>query len=212
MTSAMRVIALCAVLFVVGCSTQGETRSASKVNAPLLGPGMLEEHGLAFLTPTTGPDFHQDKHALALVFAATLGEMRPAVRIVPLAQTLGAVNRAGLIQNYQRMYQGFEATGALERDALGKLRGVTGARYFVLLQLGDFNQSGAASTSTARQSRSSPMAQIRLFAQIWDSIDGTIAWEGIDEVSSAANAGSGSGANFTSLVERAARDLAVRLP
>jgi len=142
-----------------------------------------------------------------------LSELRPGVRIVPLAQTLGAVNRAGLLRQYQKMYESFEATGVLDRDTLAKLRGVTGARYFCLLQLGEFNQPPPSSPGAIPlPGRSAPAAHIRLFVQIWDSIDGTIAWEGINEASQAAESVNGRGATFSAVVERAARDLVARLP
>jgi hypothetical protein len=173
---------------------------------------MLEQHGLAFLTPTTRSEYSEDRQALALVFASTLSELRPTVRVVPLTQTLGSVNRAGLIQQYQRMYHTFAATGALERDMLAKLRGVTGARYFALLQLSEFSQPQVNSAAIALPTRSAPMAHIRLFVQLWDSVDGTSAWEGVVEVNHAADGANGAGVTFSALVERAARDLVVRLP
>jgi hypothetical protein len=203
---------LCCVL--LACSVGGgQTRSASKVSAPLIAPGLIEEHGLAFLTPTARYDREEDKHALALVFASTLSELRPAVRVVPLAQTLGAVNRAGLLRQYQKMYESYAATGVLERDTLAKLRGVTGARYFCLLQLGEFTQPATATSGAITlPGRGAPAAHIRLFVQIWDSVEGTIAWEGINEVSYGAEPGNGRGATFSSVVERAARDLVAKLP
>ena len=206
-------LALCLLIAATGCSVRGETRSASTVSAPLMTAGLLEEHGLGFLTPTAGGDREEDKHALALVFASTLSELRPGVRIVPLAQTLSAVNRAGLLRQYQRMYEGFETSGALERDTLAKLRGVTGVRFFCLLQLGEFSQTASAGTNAVPlPPRGAPGAHIRLFVQIWDSLDGTIAWEGINEVSLGADSGNGRGATFSSIVERATRDLVARLP
>ncbi len=175
-------------------------------------PGLIEEHGLGFLTPTTGIDREEDKHALALVFASTLSELRPGVRVLLLAQTLGAVNRAGLLRQYQKMYQGFEATGVLDRDVLAKLRGITGVRYFCLLQLGEFSQATANPNVIPLPGRSAPAAHVRLFVQMWDSVEGTIAWEGINEASYTSDSGNGRGATFSAVVERAARDLVARLP
>jgi hypothetical protein len=67
-------LASCALVCVTGCSIGGHTRSASRVSAPLIAPGLIEEHGLGFLTPTARIDRQEDKHALALVFASTLSE------------------------------------------------------------------------------------------------------------------------------------------
>lgn len=195
-----------------GCGGSEPTRSASKVSAPLLTPGLLTEHGLGFLTPTAASSREEDRHALALVFGSVFAELRPEVRIVPLAQTLGAVNRAGMLRQYQRMYEGYAAAGVLERDTLAKLRGVTGVRYFCLLQLGEFSQPTPALQVFPLPARNSPPAHIRLFVQIWDSVDGTVAWEGINEISHAAQTGNAGSANFSVVVERAARELIGQLP
>ncbi len=197
----------------LGCSTPRVAQSAPKIGAPLLAPGQLEANGIAFLTPTTGPGQEHDKNALALLFAGKLSEMRPAVRVVPLSETLGAVNRAGLARQYQRMYDGFDQTGVLDRGLLAKLRGVTGARHFALLQLGDFRRDPLNGPSLLGiQMQSGRSAQIRLFLQVWDSFDGTIAWEGINEVSHTENSGTQRAVTFTAVVEHAARELIVRLP
>jgi hypothetical protein len=214
-----QVLGLCALLVMPsilavlsGCAGSEPTRSASKVSAPLLTPGLLAEHGIGFLTPTAASSREEDRHALALVFGSVFSELRPEVRVVPLAQMLGAVNRAGMLRQYQRMYEGYAAAGVLERDALAKLRGVTGVRYFCLLQLGEFNQPTSATQVFPFPVRHSPPAHIRLFIQIWDSVDGTIAWEGINEISQVPQTGNAASANFSVVVERAARDLIGRLP
>ena len=195
-----------------GCGGSEPTRSASKVSAPLLTPGLLAEHGLGFLTPTAVSSREEDRHALALVFGSVFAELRPEVRIAPLAQILGAVNRAGMLRQYQKMYEGYAAAGVLERDTLAKLRGVTGVRYFCLLQLGEFSQPASAAQVFPLPARNAPPAHIRLFVQIWDSVDGTIAWEGMNEISHSAQAGNAASTSFSVVVERAARDLIGRLP
>ncbi|MGH8678861.1 MAG: hypothetical protein ACREUQ_10970 [Burkholderiales bacterium] len=48
--------------------------------------------------------------------------------------------------------------------------------------------------------------------QIWDSVDGTVAWEGINEVTYTEDAGSNRVVTFSAVVERAAHDLVLRLP
>ena len=202
----------CLLIAGSGCSNPGPTRSASKVSAPLLAPGLLAEHGLAFLTPTAASTREEDRHALALVFASAFSEIRPEVRVVPLAQTLGAVNRVGMLRQYQRMYEGYAAAGVLERETLAKLRGVTGARYFCLLQLGEFSQPTPATQVFPFPARGGPPAHIRLFVQIWDSVDGTVAWEGINEISYPGPGGNAGSVNFSVVVERAARDLIAKLP
>lgn len=210
--SAAVVAAMVALGALAGCASSGRTQSTPKVNASLLAPSMLESHGLAFLTPTANADHDEDKQATALAFASILSETRPDIRVVPLAQTLGALNRTGLGRQYQKMYEGFRVTGLLDREVLSKLRGVTGTRYFGLLQLADFSEESAAGSGLPLASRTVRVAHIRVFLQIWDSVDGTIAWEGVDEVSLHENPDRKIEATFSAAAEQAARDLIAQLP
>lgn len=172
---------------------------------------MLEGHGLAFLTPTSASAHDEDRQALALAFANRFSAMRPEVRTVPLAQTLGAINRASLTRSYLKMYETFAVTGVMDRDMLAKLRGVCGARYFALLQLAEFRRfSDTPANGFPLSPRSEPGMRIRLFLQIWDSTDGTVAWEGVNELSQISR--NGSDQTFSSMVERIAAELVVRMP
>lgn len=212
--STLATLLACALIAcTAACSTARQSHSAPKVNAPLLESGLLEDAGLAFLTPVAGGGNEEDKNALALVFAEVLSNARPQVRIVPLAQTLGAVNRAGLGHQYQRMYEGFRGAGVLDRDTLARLRGLTGARYFALLQLSEFRQELVGGPSLLGiQMRPAQSAHIRLFLQIWDSSDGIIVWEGINEVTFSDESPGGRGVTFSAIVERAARELIEQIP
>jgi hypothetical protein len=61
-----------------------------------LRPGDLEASGIAFITPSTVTGQEQEKQAVALTFADVLKRERPKLRVATLAETLSAVNRAGL--------------------------------------------------------------------------------------------------------------------
>jgi hypothetical protein len=53
---------------------------------------------------------------------------------------------------------------------------------------------------------------MRVFLQIWDSADGSVAWEGIDELTFAVDTGQEKPISFRAVAERAAQDLVKRLP
>jgi hypothetical protein len=55
-------------------------------------------------------------------------------------------------------------------------------------------------------------ANMRVFLQIWDRADGSIAWEGIDELTFAMDTGQEKPIAFRAVAERAAQDLVKRLP
>jgi hypothetical protein len=202
-------IAALALLALPACVTAPHVPSAPRISAPLLAATMLEGHGLALLTPTGGAAHSEDRQALALIFAQQFAAMRPEVRLVPLAQTLSAVNRAGLTPSYQKMYETYAVTGVMDREMLARLRGVCGARYFAMLQLAEFRRPAERSALSIGQ-RPENGTRIRLFLQIWDSTDGTVAWEGLDEAIHPATNSSDS--TFSATVERIAGALIARMP
>lgn len=202
---------LLALCLLSGCASVQESPALPRTEAVALAPTLLEGQGLALLTPISAPQHDSDRQSLALAFAARFSKMRPEVRTVPLSQTLGAINRAGLTRSYLKMYETFAVTGVMDRDMLAKLRGVCGARYFALLQLAEFERlADTQANGFAFSPRPEPGTRIRLFLQIWDSTDGTIAWEGVNELSQVSRNGADS--SFSGMVERIAADLIMRMP
>src|SRR3970040_965192 len=94
-----------------------------------LSPGDLEAGGVAFITPSTVTGQEQETQGVALTFAQVLKAERPALRVVTLAETLGAVNRAGLAEAYKEVYNNYRDTGLFSGTVLRKVAGATGARY-----------------------------------------------------------------------------------
>ena len=55
-------------------------------------------------------------------------------------------------------------------------------------------------------------ANIRVFFQIWDSADGSIAWEGTEEMNYSWDTGSEKPVTFREIVEKTANNLIALLP
>jgi hypothetical protein len=178
-----------------------------------LARGDLEAGGVAFITPSTVTGQEQETQAVALVFAAVLKRERPGLRVVSLAETLGAVNRAGLADAYKHMYNDYRDTGLFSGKVLSKVAGATGARYVVQLKLQGFEQ-GSRDRFGILGIRivETKYAHIRLFLQIWDSRESTIAWEGMQEMRQAVDTLTEEPVMLRTVLERTARDLIARLP
>lgn len=145
--------------------------------------GDLERAGLAFITPSSATGQEEEKQAVALVFAEVMKRERPQVRIVALAEALSAINRTGLAEAYKRMYDDYRDTGLFSRETLARVRDATGARYVAQIKLQGFHQ-GAKERFGALGLRivETHYVNVRLFLQIWDADDGSIAWEGMQEM------------------------------
>lgn len=173
----------------------------------------MQTYGLAFITPSTVTGQEEDKQALALTFAEVLVAERPAVRCVTLPETLGAINRAGLAEEYKVMYEDYRDTGIFKRDILRKVGEATGTRYLVQLKLAGFVQGSQNRWGfLGIRMLDTKYASIRLFLQIWDSEDGTIAWEGNEELNYAFDTSRERAVTFKTVVETTARNLIAHLP
>lgn len=178
-----------------------------------LAPGHLEAGGVAFITPSTVTGQEQETQAVALIFADVLKRERSSLRVLTLAETLGAVNRAGLVDAYKQLYNDYRDTGLFSGEILRKLGGATGARYMVQLKLQGFEQ-GSRDRFGILGIRivETKYAHIRLFLQVWDSRDSTIVWEGMQEMRHSTDTMTEEPVMLRTVLERTARDLIARLP
>jgi hypothetical protein len=208
----MRLALAACCLALAGCAGT-QIFPALQVQRISLSPGELESGGVAFITPSTVTGQEQEKQAVALIFAEVLKRERPALRVVTLAETLGAINRAGLADAYRQMYSDYRDTGLFSGQVLRKLGGATGARYMVQLKLQGFEQ-GARERFGILGIRvvETKYAHIRLFLQVWDSRDSTIVWEGMQEMRQSSDTTTEEPVMLRTVLELSARDLIARLP
>jgi len=178
-----------------------------------LKPGDLEAHGIGFLTPSSATGQEEEKQAVALIFAEVMRRERPAVHVVPLAVTLGDVNKSGLADGYIRMYSDYRDSGLLKRETLQQVGKATGARYLAQIKVQGFGQSakerwGALGFRIVE----TKTAGVRLFFQIWDSKDGSVAWEATQELHYSYDTTSERQLTLPQVVGRAAEELVAKLP
>ncbi|MGB5718426.1 MAG: hypothetical protein WBN81_15200 [Gammaproteobacteria bacterium] len=173
----------------------------------------LETYGLAFITPSTVTGQEEDKQTLAFAFANAMQENRPDIRLVTLPETISAINIADLTEDYKRMYVDYRDTGVFKRELLKKVGETTGTRYLAQLKLSDFSQNSKSRFNLfGLRLLQTKEANIRIFFQIWDSRDGTIAWEGTEEMSYSWDTGSEKPVTFRKIVEKTAQNLISLLP
>jgi len=196
-----------------GCTgiTQRYSNAETRINT--LRKGDLEAGGLAFLTPSTVTGQEEDRQTLALLFTEALSRARPDLPLVPLPVVLSAVNRAKLIDDYQQMYANYRLTGVFDSDILERVARATGARYLAQLKLARFEQGAKGRFGMfGLNVTQTQFASMRLFLQIWDSADGSVAWEGIDELSYSFETTRESEVTLRLAAQEAAKVLGARLP
>jgi hypothetical protein len=200
------------LLNAAGCALSQKYSSVSHENLAL-SAGDLEKHGIAFVSPSAITGREEDKPGLALIFAQVLREQRPGVVVMSLSETLGRINEAGLAEAYFGMYEDYEDTGLFRREALATVGQVTGHRYLGQLKLASFEQGSSGRFGTLGwRIIDTKLARVRLFFQIWDSHTGSIAWEGVNEMTISDERIEEQLVTFANVVQEAALDLIQRLP
>lgn len=206
------VMVFAAMSMVNACSTD-QVHSSELNNSISLKAGDIRRGGIAFITPSTATGHEQDKQTLALAFGDVLMKERPRYQVVSLAQTLSDINRAGLASEYKHMYRDYQDTGIFDRRTLQRIGQVVGVRYLAQLKLAGFSQgSNERFGALGVRLLQTLHANIRLFLQIWDSKDGTIAWEGADELNYAYDTDKEKPVTFRTVAQGAARRLIAKLP
>lgn len=173
----------------------------------------LSANGIAFITPSTATGQEEEKQGLALMVADILKKKRTDIRCVTLAETLSAVNKAGLSEDYKGMYTDYRDTGLFKKDILKKVGELTGTRYVAQLKLANFNQGNRDRFSFfSLRVIETRKADIRLILQIWDTTDGTIAWEGAEELSYATDTPFSGNVPLRIMVEEVSENLIANMP
>ena len=173
----------------------------------------LRKGGIAFITPSSITGQEEDKQALALAFTEVLLTMRPDLSVMTLPQTLSAINREGLTREYRQMFEDYRLTGIFDREILQKVAKVTKVRYLAQLKLGAFRQESKSRFGMlGLRVLETKTSTIRLFLQIWDSQDGSVAWEGAQESTVSHESMAEEYVSMKSIVQESARDLVAHLP
>lgn len=173
----------------------------------------LRKGGIALITPSSITGQEEDKQALALAFTEVLLKMRPDLNVITLPQTLSAVNRQALTREYRQMFEDYRLTGIFDREILQKVAKVTKTRYLAQLKLGAFRQESKNRFGMMGiRVLETKTSTIRLFLQVWDSLDGSIAWEGAQESTVSHESLAEEYVSMKSIVQEAARDLVANLP
>ena len=173
----------------------------------------LSANGIAFITPSTATGQEEEKQGLALMVADILKKKRTDIRCVTLAETLSAVNKADLSEDYKGMYTDYRDTGLFKKDILKKVGELTGTRYVAQLKLANFNQGNRDRLSVlGLRLIETRKADIRLILQIWDTTDGTIVWEGAEELSYATDTPFAGNVPLRIMVEEVSENLIANMP
>lgn len=168
---------------------------------------------MALITPSTVTGQEEERQAVALTFGEVMKKERPSVRLVTLAETVGAVNKLGLADEYRTMYQDYRDTGVFRREILAKLGEATQARYIAQLKLSGFTQESSNRFSAfGVRIMETRRATVRLYLQIWDARTGTVAWEGLQETTYSEEAISEERVTLRRVLTEASTALVKRLP
>jgi hypothetical protein len=213
MHAARRLIVVILLAAFAGCGVAPQRHSSEEHQIIALEAGDLETGGLALITPSTVTGQEEERQAVALTFAETLKRERSGIPLVTLAEAVGMINRAGLADPYRQMYQEYRDTGIFRHDILQKVGEAVGARYLAQLKLSGFIQESSGRLSVfGLRIIETKRATVRVYLQIWDASHGTVAWEGLQEMTYSEEQISEQHITLRTVLSEASVVLAQRLP
>lgn len=208
----MKRLLLAMTLLASACTTP-QIHSTVQVHAIHLTQGDFRGAGIAFFTPSSVTGQEEDRQALAFTFTEVLQNHRPELRVVHLPESLSAINRAGLTEDYRKMADDYRVTGIFSRDILRKIAAAAGVRYVAQLKLAGFRQDSKERFGLlGLRLFETKVTTLRLFLQIWDGSDGSVVWEGTEELTYSYDSAAERTITLRGAVEQAAQELVSRLP
>lgn len=205
-------LALFAAAMLAACTTP-QIHSNVQVRDLHLATPALAGAGIAFVTPSSVTGQEEDRQALAFAFFEVFKQDRPELRVVALPDTLSAINRAGLTNAYRHLADDYRVTGIFSGEVLGQIAQAAGVRYIAQLKLGGFRQESRERWGVLGvRVFETKTTTLRLFLQIWDSHDGSVAWEGSEELTVSKDSVAEAPISLHDATVRAARELVARMP
>lgn len=205
-------MSIAAMACLAGCSTQ-QVSTTTQVRAINLPAGALKDAGIAFIIPSSVTGQEEDRQALAFAFVEAMQQARPDVRVTSLASVLSAINKAGFSGDYRRMLEDYRMTGIFDRDVLRRIATASDSRFVAQLKLAGFRQGSSTRWGfLGVRIVDTRSTSLRLFLQLWDSTDGSIAWEGAEELTLAHESAEEDTVTFKNAIEESAKHLVARLP
>lgn len=205
---------LLAVLAAILCGCAGsQIQATTQVSDHTLRHLELKAQGVAFITSSTVTGQEEDKQAMTMTFVDAMKRGRPDLRVITQPETLSAINRTGLTDEYKRMLEDYRVTGILNRKTLEQIAHATNVRYIAQLKLSGFRQESKNRFSAlGLRIVETQITGLRMFLQVWDSKDGSIAWEGAHELTAAHDSTRESPVTLKNSIEEAAQHLIAKLP
>ncbi len=204
---------LLATLLLLAACTAPQMHSTVQVHPIELQRADFRSAGIAFFTPSSVTGQEEDRQALAFTFTEVLQRSRPELRVVPLPESLSAINRAGLSEVYRKMANDYRITGIFPRDQLRRVAAAAGARYVAQLKLAGFRQDSKERFGLlGLRMLETKVTTMRLFLQIWDANNASVVWEGTEELTYSYDSAAERTITFRGAVEQAGQELINRLP
>jgi len=136
----------------------------------------LRESGLAFLTPSTVTGQEEDKQTLAYVSRTALKSERPDIPLRAAVRDDQRGERAGLAGVNRTLYHEYRDTAVFDGAAMRQIAQAAGTRYLAQLKLATLQQGSRGRWSLLGFNiLNTAVPNMRVFLQIWDSRDGSIA-------------------------------------
>jgi heme-degrading monooxygenase HmoA len=123
------------------------------------------------------------------------------------------VNTAGFPDIYKRMYDDYRDSGLFPAEALRRIGAATGMRYVAQLKLQNFSENSKGRFGfLGLRLIETQYADVRLYMTVWDSRDGTVAWEAMQELRITRENSTEEPLMLRKVLERSARELIAKLP
>ena len=142
-------------------------------------------NGLAFLPVVAGQGVEGYRRPFGEAINESMSKNKTKeMNFLKWQETLSCLNDSNLATNYNNAIVTYNETAIIDKNLLNNMGVATKTKYFLFVQLGDFENSSELKYSfLTRNTYNQKTVGLKAFAQIWDASNGDVVWEGIADVS-----------------------------
>ncbi|MBN2731651.1 MAG: hypothetical protein JXR26_04390 [Balneolaceae bacterium] len=166
-------------IFFTACSAGINTTSKVSYNKPSFTNESLQEGGLALLPITAGAGLEGYRRPFGNALNSYSDSLSGNMQYYGWQESMNELNEKGLADAYNEAISNYSQTSIIDKSTLQEMGNAIGARYFLYVQLGNFDKSSDTSYNMFTGLQTTRKNQVSAYAQIWDAATGDVVWEAV---------------------------------
>lgn len=135
-------------------------------------------YGIALLPVVAGQGQEGYRRPFGNAINENIKNELPNLKFLPWQKSMDLLNEYSLTEEYQAIISQYQTTAIIDKNLMRDLGDALDVRYLLFVSLEDFSKSKSTTYNVFFGWSTTKTAIVNGFVQLWDCMDGDVAWEG----------------------------------